>query len=87
MISLRVNDMTCGHCVNTITKAVKTADKDATVVIDLAARRVEIESAALDSAELARIITDAGYTPAALEAVAVQAAPTPAARHGACCCK
>lgn len=87
MISFHVNDMTCGHCVNTITRAVKAADKDATVVIDLAARRVEIETSSLDSAELARIITDAGYTPAALEAVAVQAAPAPAARRGACCCK
>lgn len=87
MISFRVNDMTCGHCVNTLTQAVKAADKDATVAIDLAARRVEIETAALDSAELTRIITDAGYTPAALEAVAVPAASVPAARRGACCCK
>lgn len=87
MISFHVNDMTCAHCVNTLTKAVKAADRDATVAIDLAARRVEIETAAFDSAELTRIIKDAGYTPAALETVAVPAALIPAARRGACCCK
>jgi copper chaperone len=27
MISFEVNDMTCGHCVSTITKALKTADR------------------------------------------------------------
>jgi copper chaperone len=31
----RVNDMTCGHCVSTITKAIKATDKDAKVTIDL----------------------------------------------------
>ena len=31
MIAFEVNDMTCGHCVSTITKAVKDADKDAKV--------------------------------------------------------
>ena len=34
MITFEVNDMTCGHCVSTITKALKSADKDAKVTID-----------------------------------------------------
>lgn len=44
MITFEVNDMTCGHCVSMITKAVKQADKDADVSVDLATKRVQIES-------------------------------------------
>ena len=40
MISFQVNDMTCGHCVATITKAVRSVDHGAKVEIDLAAHRV-----------------------------------------------
>ena len=29
MITFEVNDMTCGHCVSNITKALKATDKDA----------------------------------------------------------
>ncbi|NUZ08523.1 heavy-metal-associated domain-containing protein [Piscinibacter koreensis] len=36
MIAFQVNDMTCGHCVSTITKAVRAVDKQASVSIDLA---------------------------------------------------
>ena len=65
MIAFEVNDMTCGHCASMITKAVKGADKDARVSIDLAKRRVEIESATSDRDELSEAIKDAGYTPVA----------------------
>lgn len=40
MIAFEVNDMTCGHCVSTITKALQAVDKDAKVDIDLARRLV-----------------------------------------------
>jgi copper chaperone len=63
MIAFEVKDMTCGHCVSTITKALKAADKDARVRIDLASHRVEVEPAAADPDEIAEAITDAGYTP------------------------
>lgn len=33
MITFEVKDMTCGHCVSTITKAVRAVDKEATVRI------------------------------------------------------
>ena len=46
--------MTCGHCVSTITKALKAADKDAKVQIDLATHRVQIEPGAADAGELAK---------------------------------
>ena len=42
MISFQVTDMTCGHCVSTITKAIKALDNTAHVQIDLASHRVDI---------------------------------------------
>jgi copper chaperone len=44
MITFEVNDMTCGHCVSTITKALKATDKDAKVEIDLASHRVKVDA-------------------------------------------
>ena len=84
MIAFEVNDMTCGHCVSTITKAVKAADQDAQVEIDLATHRVQIEPAAASTEELADAIKEAGYSP-----VPLQAKPTPSAPSksgGGCGC-
>lgn len=66
MIAFQVNDMTCGHCVSTITKALKATDQAAQVRIDLAQHRVEIEPAAADAQELEDAIREAGYTPVPL---------------------
>jgi copper chaperone len=55
--------MTCGHCVSTVTKALKAADQDAKVQIDLATHRVQIEPATANQEELADAIKEAGYTP------------------------
>jgi copper chaperone len=63
MIAFEVRDMTCGHCVSTVTKAVQAADRDAAVRIDLAAHRVEIEPNAASPATLEQAIRAAGYTP------------------------
>jgi len=63
MIAFEVSDMTCGHCVSTITKAVKAADKDAKVQIDLARHRVEIEPGEANAQELSDAIKEAGYSP------------------------
>jgi len=81
MIAFEVNDMTCGHCVSTITKALKATDKDAKVQIDLATHRVEVEPAVADADVLADAIKDAGYTP-----VPVTATATPASKPAASCC-
>ena len=43
MIALHVPDMTCGHCVGTVTKAVQDVDRAAQIRIDLDSHRVEIE--------------------------------------------
>ena len=83
MTTFEVKDMTCGHCVSTITKAVKALDLGAKVQIDLATHRVTIDSTEADAAELSDAIRRAGYTPVAVEAgVAAKAAP---ARAGCCC--
>jgi copper chaperone len=68
MITFEVNDMTCGHCVSTLTKALKAADPQAQVRIDLATHRVQIEPGDADAAELADTIQEAGYTPVRVEA-------------------
>ncbi|MFC5500159.1 heavy-metal-associated domain-containing protein [Caenimonas terrae] len=71
MIAFEVKDMTCGHCVATITKAVKAVDGNATVRADLAAHLVTIDTRAADAAKLKAAISEAGYTPVALPATAV----------------
>jgi copper chaperone len=63
MISFQVDDMTCEHCVSTITKALKAADRDAKVQIDLDRHLVHIEPGDLDTDELGEAIREAGYTP------------------------
>ena len=68
MIAFEVQDMSCGHCVGAITKAVKGVDADATVRIDLAAHRVEVDAAEASAEELSQAIEEAGYTPVPLPA-------------------
>lgn len=62
-ITFSVQDMSCGHCVQAITQAVKDVDAQAQVRIDLAKRRVEIDPAAASAEMLGQAIEDAGYTP------------------------
>ena len=64
MIELKVPDMTCGHCVSTITKAVQQLDPGARVEIALADHRVRVESKA-SKEDLLLCIAEAGYTPQA----------------------
>lgn len=54
--------MSCGHCVSTITKALKETDKQAKVEIDLGKRLVRIEASTADASELSDAIRDAGYS-------------------------
>jgi len=67
MIAFEVNDMTCGHCVSTVTKAVRAVDPGAKVQADLSRHRVEIESAASDATVLSDAIKEAGYTPVRID--------------------
>jgi len=85
MIAFQVNDMTCGHCVGAITRAVQAVDPAARVQIDLAAHRVQVENPGAPAATLATAIKEAGYTPVALAPEAPAAAAAAARRSGCCC--
>ena len=63
MTEFQINDMTCSHCASTITKAVQSLDKAAKIDIDLAAKRVRVESP-VGPLKLAEAIRLAGFTPA-----------------------
>ena len=80
MIVFNVNDMTCGHCVGAVTKAVKSVEPDATVSVNIGTKRVEIDAPHGDVQALKVAISDAGYTP--VEATVTE----PAAARGASCC-
>jgi copper chaperone len=60
MYQLQVENMSCGHCVGAVTKAVQAVDAAAKVEIDLASKSVKIDSAS-DLAPLTSAIADAGY--------------------------
>lgn len=64
-ITLRVEDMTCGHCVKTITKAVEGAVPGAKVAADPATKLVKVTGAP-DGSRVEALVRDAGYTPVRL---------------------
>jgi copper chaperone len=68
MIVFQVDDMTCGHCVSSVMRAVKGLDAVAEVQIDLARHRVSIEPGRATAQQLAAAIQDAGFTPLPLPA-------------------
>jgi len=67
MPSFEVKDMTCGHCISTITQAVKGVDPGAKVQIDLATHRVTVDPTTADAAALSNAIQQAGFTPVAVD--------------------
>lgn len=85
MIAFEVNDMTCGHCVSTITRALNAADKDAQVEIDLSRHLVQIQPGGLSAEELSDVIKEAGYTPMPVQASLPGNAPARGGRCGGCC--
>lgn len=62
MIEFKVEDMTCGHCAEVITKAVAAVDAKAKVAIDIPNHSVRIDGSTQQQA-LQDAITEAGYTP------------------------
>jgi len=63
----RVPDMSCGHCVQAITKAVKSVDPVAGVDTDLDSHEVKVDSAA-DPELVMRALQQAGYPSQRLDA-------------------
>jgi copper chaperone len=62
MLEFEVKDMTCGHCVSTITRAVKEEVPSASVEADLDMHLVRVGGTP-DSKGVEQAIREAGYTP------------------------
>jgi copper chaperone len=60
MLSLNVPKMSCGGCAATIERAVKSVDQTAMVKVDIAAKRVDVDTRA-DAARITAAIKAAGY--------------------------
>ena len=60
MITLRVQGMSCGHCVQAVTRAIRARDPQAEVQVDLAAGTVRAETG-LARAALVEAIEEEGY--------------------------
>jgi copper chaperone len=55
-----IPDMSCGHCVKAITKAIQELDEDAMISIDLPGKKVKVQTA-VDRPTVASALTEAGY--------------------------
>ncbi|MBY6265473.1 heavy-metal-associated domain-containing protein [Azospirillum sp. 412522] len=60
MLTLKVSGMTCGHCAQTVTKAVEALPSVDRALVDLKTGEVAVEGGADESA-IRQAITDAGY--------------------------
>lgn len=60
MLTLKVSGMTCGHCAQTVTKAVEAIPAVERALVDLKAGEVVVEGGAEESA-IRQAIEDAGY--------------------------
>ena len=60
MLSLKVSGMTCGGCINAVTRAVQAQDPQAKVQADLVSQTVTLETT-LSAAQAGQLITDAGF--------------------------
>ncbi len=60
MLSLKVSGMTCGGCINAVTRAVQAQDPSAKVQADLATQTVTLETT-LSAEKSAQLITEAGF--------------------------
>lgn len=60
MYELKVEGMSCGHCVSAVTKSVQAVDAAARVEVDLAQQKVRVESGA-ELGAIRAAIADAGY--------------------------
>ncbi|WP_060510465.1 heavy-metal-associated domain-containing protein [Pseudomonas sp. NBRC 111124] len=55
-----VQGMTCGHCVKAVTRAVQEQDAQAVVEVDLAGKKVHVQSA-LAAEQVVAAIREEGY--------------------------
>lgn len=62
MFELTLPTMTCGHCISVVTKAIKQADAQAVVEIDLASHSVRVQTTE-DRQTIEAAVVEAGYVP------------------------
>lgn len=67
MLELNVQNMTCGGCARHVTQAVQSVDSNARVDVDLAAKKVRVETTA-DAQAVAAAVNAAGYPAVACSA-------------------
>ncbi len=60
MFTLKVSGMTCGGCINAVTRAIQAQDPQAQVQADLETQIVSLETS-LSPELVAKLITDAGF--------------------------
>jgi copper chaperone len=60
MYEYDIPDMSCGHCVSTVEKAIKAADPQASAEVDLTKRWARVTSA-VDPKAIAAAMDEAGY--------------------------
>jgi copper chaperone len=60
MYELQVEGMTCGGCANSVKRSVQAVDRNAKVEVDLASKKVRVETGA-DLNAVTSAITNAGY--------------------------
>jgi copper chaperone len=60
MLSLKVSGMTCGGCINAVTRAIQSQDPNAQVQADLVTQTITLETT-LSQAQASQLITDAGF--------------------------
>jgi copper chaperone len=60
MYELQVEGMTCGGCANSVKRSVQALDGNAKVEVDLASKKVRIESGA-DIDKVKSAVVEAGY--------------------------
>ena len=59
-MNFQVSEMSCGHCVATIEKAITTEDPSASVQADLDERTISVTSS-LSADEVVQVLDKAGY--------------------------
>jgi copper chaperone len=84
MFAFQVNDMTCNHCVGSITQALMKVDPGAGVQVNLAQHQVLVEPGIASAAQLTNAIADAGFTPVSIEVPTSPAAPAKSGCCGGC---
>jgi copper chaperone len=62
-LTLKVPDMSCGHCVSSVSDAVRGLPGVADVNVDLESKLVEVDGDGVDVVPVEQAIRDAGYEP------------------------